>query len=59
MTAPVIVAEGEDEYLLENGNTISKEFYDNMWHKKKGIIIPGAYHNIGRQIPNELKNKKV
>lgn len=57
-TAPAIAAEGVDDYLLENGNTISKEAYNKMWMPKKTIINSAAYNNIGKQIPNELKNKK-
>ena len=58
MTAPVIIAEGLDDYLLENGNTISKTVYDAMWNPKKTRLTPFAYTTIGFQIANELKNKK-
>lgn len=58
MTAPVIIAEGLDDYLLENGNTISKTVYDEMWKPKKTQLTPNAYKNVGGQIANELKNKR-
>lgn len=59
LTSPAIAAEGVDEYLLENGNTISKEAYDKMWNPKKGVINLKAYRTIGSQVPNSLKNKKT
>jgi hypothetical protein len=47
-TAPVVVDEilsddGEELYVLENGNTIPKLRYDSMWKVPKNKILPKNY----------------
>lgn len=59
LKAPKIVAEGVDEYLLESGNTITKEAYHRLWSPQRGKVDMKAYGNVGRQLPNPLKNKRT